>query len=186
MPTFNLLPWREEAKRQRQIQFNTMAGATFAIAVVMVLLVTTLIDNAVVLQQQKNNYVRQEIQVVDHKIEEIKELRQAKNNLRRRMDLIERLQNTRNLSTHLLDSIASVISPGVYLNSVSRKGSTISFKGLAESNNHLANMLRNIESSQWLRNPLVQHINVKKGEIRQLNSFALRVDVNTALKKGGQ
>jgi len=186
MATINLLPWREEAKRQRQIQFNAMAGVSFAVAALIVLLVTTVIDNSIVLQQEKNQYVKQEILTVDQKIKEIKELRQAKNDLRERMDLIERLQNTRNLSTHLLDSIAAVIAPGVYLSSISRNGGTISFKGLAESNNHLANMLRNIENSQWLRNPLLQHINVENGKVRLLNSFSLRVDVNTALKQGEQ
>lgn len=186
MATINLLPWREEAKRQRQTQFNIMAGATFAVAALIVVLVTTLIDNSIALQEKKNQYIKNEIVIVDHKIKEIKQLRQAKENLKKRMNLIERLQNTRNLSTHLLDSIASVIAPGVYLSSVERHGETISFKGLAESNNHLANMLRNIENSQWLKNPLVQHINAKNDEVRQLNSFSLRVDINTALKRGEQ
>lgn len=186
MATINLLPWREEAKRQRQVQFNVMAGGTFVVAALIVILITTVIDNAIEVQHKKNQYVKTEIAIVDQKIKQIKELRKAKDDLKKRMDLIERLQNTRNLSTHLLDTIASVIAPGVYLNSVERHGSSISFKGLAESNNHLANLLRNIENSRWLKNPLVQHINAKTDEVRQLNSFSLRVDVNAALKQGEQ
>jgi len=184
MATINLLPWREEAKRKRQTQFNMMAGCAFLVATLIIILVATLIDNSVELQLQKNQYVQSEISIVDQKIKEIKQLRQAKDDLKKRMDLIERLQNTRSLSTRLLDSIASVNAPGVYLSSVKRNGSSISFSGLAESNNHLANMLRNIENSQWLKNPLVQHINAKTDEIRQLNSFSLRVDINTASKQG--
>lgn len=186
MATINLLPWREEAKQQRQRQFNIMSGTMFVAASIILVLVISLIDSTIDLQDRKNAYIKSEIQLLDQKIKEIKELREAKDNLKKRMDLIERLQNTRNLSTHLLDSIASVIAPGVYLSSVERHGSTIAFKGLAESNNHLANMLRNIENSQWLTNPLVQLIEEEKDAVRQLNSFSLRVDINTVADQGEQ
>jgi len=184
MATINLLPWREEAKQARQNQFNMMAGATFVGAALIIVLVIYLIDSAISLQNKKNQYIKNEIAVVDHKIKEITLLREAKNNLKKRMDLIERLQNIRNLSTHLLDTIAAVIAPGVYLDSVERKGNSIWIKGLAESNNHLANMLRNIENSQWLKNPLVQQISAENNAVRQLNRFELRVDVNMANKQG--
>jgi len=183
MATINLLPWREEAKQARQKQFNVMAAGSFAAAVLIAVLVTYLIDDAISLQNERNQYIQNEIVLVDQKLKEIEQLRQAKDNLKKRMDLIERLQNTRNLSTHLLDTIASVISPGVYLDSVERKGNSLWVKGLAESNNHLANMLRNIENSQWLTNPLVQHIKIESSAVRQLNSFSLRVDVNTTLNQ---
>jgi len=181
--TINLLPWREEAKQARQTQFNLMIGVTFFVAILISVLIAYFIDGAISLQNEKNQYIQSEITKVDQKLKEIEQLREAKNNLKKRMDLIERLQNTRNLSTHLLDTIASVISPGVYLDSVERKGNSLWIKGLAESNNHLANMLRNIENSQWLTNPLVQQIKVENDAVRQLNSFSLRVDVNTTLNQ---
>lgn len=186
MTTINLLPWREEAKQQRQKQFNIMAGTAFLAAVLLVVIASTVIGNATDLQQRRNNYVKNEIAIVDQKISEIKQLRQKKEDLKKRMDLIERLQNTRNLSTHLLDSVASVISPGVYLNNIKRENNSMSFRGLAESNNHLANMLRNIENSKWLKNPLVKQINSEDDQVRQLNSFSLRVDINAVLEQEAQ
>ena len=186
MANINLLPWREEAKKKRQDEFNLMAGSSFVAAALIAVLVVYFIDEAIALQDRKNNYIQSEIVVVDKKIKEIKQLREAKSNLKKRMDLIERLQNTRNLSTHLLDSLATVISPGVYLSKVERKGNSVWINGLAESNNHLANMLRNIENSKWFKNPLVQQINTQKEQVRQLNFFSLRVEVNAAIKQGVQ
>ncbi|MDP2560998.1 PilN domain-containing protein [Psychrobium sp. 1_MG-2023] len=186
MVAINLLPWREEAKKQRQNQFNLMAGASLLVAIAISLLVIYFISSKITLQDSKNRYLQSEISLLDDKIVEIKELRRAKDSLRKRMDLIERLQNTRNLSTHLLDSLAAVTSSGVYLTKVERKGNSLWIEGLTESNNHLANMLRNIENSQWYKDPLVQQINTEDTSLRQLNAFYLRVDINSTIDEGGQ
>lgn len=182
MPNINLLPWRERAKQQREQQFYSMIGAAFAVTVLVVIVVLQVIGGEIELQQLKNNFLKQEIAIVEQKISEIKALRETKENLKKRMDLVERLQNTRNLPTYLLDSLAKVVSPGVYLEQIQRDGDTLWIEGLSESNNHLANTIRNVETSQWYNNPRLQKINSKTKQLRQLNKFSMRVDINPHAK----
>lgn len=186
MPNINLLPWRELAKQKRERHFYSVLGCAFAVAVLIVVAVMQIIGSEIELQQQKNDFLKQEIAIVDQKIVEIRALRETKENLKKRMDLVERLQNTRNLPTYLLDSMAKVISPGVYLNKIERKGHTLWIEGLSESNNHLANTIRNVETSQWYSNPLLQKINAKTEQLRQLNKFSMRVDINLRSNQEGQ
>ncbi len=186
MANINLLPWREEAKLRRQNEFNMFAGVSLAVGVLCAIVLSVMIDGELDLQAQKNNFLKSEIAIIDGKISAIKELRKTKVDLKKRMDLIERLQNARSLSTHLLDSLAKLMVPGVYLESVQRKGNTLWIDGLTESNNHLANMLRNFENSQWFKDPLVKQIDLQKNSLRQLNKFSLRVDINSTIEQGEQ
>lgn len=179
MANINLLPWREEEKLKRQNEFNMFAGFALLVGVLCAIVLSLMLDNELELQSSKNTYLKNETAIIDGKIVEIRELRKAKTDLKKRMDLIERLQNARSLSTHLLDSLAKLMSPGVYLESVERRNNTLWIEGLTESNNHLANMLRNFENSQWFKDPLVRQIDLQEDSLRQLNKFSLRVDINS-------
>lgn len=184
MANINLLPWREEAKIKRQHEFNMFAGLACLVGIFCTIVLSTLLDGELELQARKNAYLKSEIAIIDGQISEIRELRKTKADLKKRMDLIERLQNARSLSTHLLDSLAKLMVPGVYLEQVERKGNTLWIEGLTESNNHLANLLRNFENSQWYKDPLVKQIDLQEGSLRQLNKFSLRVDVNANIQQG--
>lgn len=187
MANINLLPWREEAKLRRQNEFNMTAGLSLLLGILVTVILSMLLSSQLELQERKSNYLKDEIAVIDGQIAEIRELRKAKADLKKRMDLIERLQNARSLSTHLLDSLAKLMVPGVYLESVERKGNTLWIEGLTESNNHLANMLRNFENSQWFKDPLMnQTTGVQESSLRQLNKFSLRVEVNSTIERGAQ
>jgi len=183
MANINLLPWREEAKLRKQNEFNMFAGFALLVGILCAIVLSMMLDSELALQSSKSKYIQAEISIIDGKIREIKALRKAKLDLKKRMDLIERLQNARSLSTHLLDSLAKLMAPGVYLESVQRRDNTLWIEGLTESNNHLANMLRNFENSQWFKDPLVKQIDLQKNSLRQLNKFSLRVDINSNIEQ---
>lgn len=184
MANINLLPWREEAKLKRQHEFNMYAAFAFLVGLLFAVVISLMLDGELELQAKKNAYLKDEIAIINGQISEIRELRKTKSDLKKRMDLIERLQNARSLSTHLLDSLAKLMVPGVYLEQVERKGNTLWIEGLTESNNHLTNLLRNFENSQWYKDPFVKQIDLQEGSLRQLNKFSMRVDVNSSIDQG--
>ncbi|OIQ48658.1 MAG: hypothetical protein BM565_00600 [Gammaproteobacteria bacterium MedPE] len=186
MANINLLPWREEAKLKKQHEFNMYVAFAFLVGLLFAVVISLMLDGELELQAKKNAYLKDEIAIINGQISEIRELRKTKSDLKKRMDLIERLQNARSLSTHLLDSLAKLMVPGVYLEQVERKGNTLWIEGLTESNNHLANLLRNFENSQWYKDPLVKQIDLQEGSLRQLNKFSLRVDVNSSIDQGAK
>jgi len=177
MANINLLPWREQAKQQREKVFYSLLGSAFVLAVGVVIGTLYVINLQIEQQHSRNDLLKQEIAIANEKISEIKGLRETKANLKKRMDLIERLQNTRNLPTYLFDSLAKIVSAGVYLEKVERKSATLLITGLTESNNHLANTIRNVETSPWYKNPLLQKINAEQERLRQLNKFTMRVAI---------
>jgi len=153
MPRINLLPWREELRKDRQKNFMAAAlGAALAgVAIVVgtVLFYSTRIDH----QRDRNDYLKNEIAVLDDQISEIKELEDVKDRLIARMEIIENLQTKRPEVVHLFDEIAKSLPAGVYLENVSQKGSKVTISGVAQSSTRVSALMRNIDSSPWLTNP---------------------------------
>ena len=114
-------------------------------------------------------------------IAEIKKITERKKDIERRTEIILNLQQSRNLPTHVLDELVRIVPPGIYLSSLEKKGSLLLIEGRSESNNNVANMMRKVKASEWLTDPNMQSIVTQDDELRQLQSFSLRVSIKGAI-----
>ena len=92
MARINLLPWREEARRERQRQFLYSLMATLVMGAVLVLIVGLFFDQKISDQEARNQRITQEIQRLDQRIARISELEKTRNRLISRKQIIESLQ----------------------------------------------------------------------------------------------
>ncbi len=88
----------------------------------------------------------------------------GKKNLQKRMELIAQLQSSRNLGPTLMDEIATVVPAGVYLTNLQKQGPSLLSVGKSESNNRLSAMIRSVESSNLLGQPLLEFIEAGKDQ----------------------
>ncbi|TMP29915.1 pilus assembly protein PilN [Pseudoalteromonas rubra] len=179
MPHINLLPWREQQRQASQQKFLTILGVIVAASLALMYGIGAFYDTLREGQEIKNRYLSSEIKKLDKRIGEIQGLNQQKENLQRRIRLIEELQSNRNLGTQLIDEVARVVPAGVYLTSLERQQNMIKVIGRSESNNRLSQMLRAVESSYLLRDPLLQGIVAGEREERLLSNFTMNFYVKT-------
>lgn len=174
MAHINLLPWREAQRKQKKQEFFAIIGAFAALMAVVVgivhLYMASMIDN----QIARNNMLKQEIQIVDKKIEEIKELEKEKADLIERMKVIEDLQSNRPAIVHMLDELARITPDGLYIESIKQTQGTISIKGKAQSNARVSAFMRSLEESDWFKKPTLDVISAGSGK-RTDRDFALVV-----------
>jgi len=174
MTEINLLPWRELKREQEKKQFTTMiAGALVTAVGVVVLLnyyMTTLIDN----QTIRNHRLKQEISRFDRQIAEIKKLKEVKQALISRMNIIQNLQATRPLTVHLFDELVKVMPDQIYVTKLERKRNIVTITGFSESNSNISLLMRRIEKDKWIRSPVLTEINKsEKQKKREKNAFVL-------------
>jgi len=177
MARINLLPWREELKQQQQQEYLTVLAVVAIVAALLMMAFSSFVSSQIDLQNHKNNFLKQEIAVLDAKIQELNELKKQKQDLQKRLDLVQELQQSRNLLTQVFNSMAEVIPAGVYLTSVEQKGRSIEFKGKSESNTRLAALVRRIDEIHWLTAPSMQTIVADKDRPKLLNEFVMTVQV---------
>ncbi|WP_371375954.1 PilN domain-containing protein [Thalassotalea aquiviva] len=181
MPHINLLPWREEAQRQRHQQFMSILTFLALVSFLVVFLISQVYQRQIDGQKARNQFLMNEIKVLDSRIEEIKTLEQKKEDLIQRMTLIDQLQKSRNVVTQILDEIVRIVPAGVYLTKMEKRGNTLLLIGKSESNNHLANMIREIQSSNLLADAELQSISNKGTNSKLLSDFNMKLRIQGLL-----
>ncbi|MDO5505583.1 MAG: PilN domain-containing protein [Pseudoxanthomonas suwonensis] len=164
MVRINLLPWREERRKQRQKAFVTMLGASALGAALASLLIVMYFNGLVSGQQERNGYLRDQITEVDKQIKEIDELDRQRARLLARKEVIEELQANRSQMVHLFDSLVRTIPEGVVLTSIKQDNQRLTLEGRSQSNARVSTYMRNLESSGWMTRPDLSIIEARSGE----------------------
>ena len=158
MARINLLPWREEQRRERQRHFMSTLLGTLVLGIVLVFLVGTVYDQKINHQQFRNELVKKQIQKLEVRIKRIDELERTRARLISRKQVIERLQASRSMTVELLDNLAKSIPVGVTLTTIRQQGSTLALTGSSQSNARVSAYLRELEKNTLFLNPQLDFV----------------------------
>jgi type IV pilus assembly protein PilN len=165
MPRINLLPWREQQRRERRLGFYAALGAAGAVSAVVAFVSYLMFNAQIDAQMARNTRLRMEIKVLDRQIEEINDLESQKQNFISRMQIIEMLQRSRPEVVHLFDELVKAMPDGTYLTSIKQSGAKLKLEGVAQSSTRVSTLMRNIAASQWLRNPELEVVETRKDNL---------------------
>lgn len=180
MILINLLPHREAARKRRKQMFQTTMLASFVAGLLIAGLIYWLLQNLIAAQQATNGILQSEIQVLEKQIKEIAGLENEIAALRARQKAVEDLQSDRNLPVHLLHELVAQLPEGVFITSLKQDGQMISMQGMAQSNERVSEMLRNLaDNTPWFSKPELTEIVATKLALtpkdqRRVASFNLR------------
>lgn len=178
MIRINLLPHRAEKRRARQLQFIVFSAIFFLLGIVVVGFVHVAINTQIAYQERRNEFLTQQIAVLDKQIEEIKKLREQTQSLLARKNVVENLQSTRSDVVHLLDQMLRILPDGVYLKSLKQTGNRISLVGYAQSNARVSTLMRAIEDSPWLDSPALVEIHASTSAGARVSEFSLNFNLS--------
>lgn len=173
----NLLPHRAEKRRARQLQFIILSGISLALGILIVGFVHAWISARISYQERRNEFLKQEIVVLDKQIAEIKKLREQTQSLLARKTVVENLQSTRSSVVHLMDQMLRILPDGVYLRNIKQTGNKISLTGYAQSNARVSTLMRAIEDSPWLDSPTLVEIHASSSAGARLSEFSLNFNL---------
>lgn len=176
MARINLLPWRESLRKEKQQEFFVMLGVGAFIAVLAVALAHFQVNARINAQERRNDFLKNEIVVLDDKIKEIQKLDATRRALIERMEVIQNLQATRPGIVHLFDEIVTTLPDSVYLTELTQSNESIKLSGRAESNARVSAYMRNIDSSEWMTKPKLSVISAEDTDSGQrISSFSLEM-----------
>lgn len=154
MIKINLLPHREERRRQRKAAFQAMMGLSAVAGLGLVLLVGGVISHQIDAQNERNQFIRAENTRLDGEIKEIAKLKEEIEALEARQRAVEDLQADRNQPVYLMDELVKQTPEGIYLRSFKQDGQQVLLSGYAQSNERVSELLRNLgNQSPWLERP---------------------------------
>lgn len=188
MAKINLLPWRDERRAQRKREFMAMIGAVIGASVLVAFGAMQFFDQQIAAQQERNSYLAREITDLDAKIKEIQDLEAKRDRLLQRQKIIEELQSNRSTMVHLFDELVLTIPDGVYLTGIKQTASNLELQGRAQSNARVAQYMRNLEASDWMKGIDLQIVKTaentgstatpqRAGNASIRNSFTLKLQI---------
>jgi len=177
MSSINLLPWRDELRREKKREFLGYLALTALLAVTVLALWMHVVNLRIDTQQARNALLNREISAMDAQVKEIHELKKRREQVLARMRVIQELQANRPDVVRVFDELVRVVPPGVYLESLSRQGDNISMVGYAESNNRISTFMRSLASSVKFQEPNLTQVTADHRLGEQGNRFDLRVKV---------
>ena len=188
----NLLPHREAArKRKRELFFTTLAIAALAGGLISGGIYSWF-QTQISGQADKNIILKTEITKLEGQIKDIAGLQQEISALRARQSAVEDLQGNRNLPVYLLAELVKQLPDGVYINSMKQENQTVLLTGVAQSNERVSELLRNLtNNSQWLTRPELIEITAASVALtardqRRVSNFSMRVLLKRATDEAKQ
>ncbi|MEE4252081.1 MAG: PilN domain-containing protein [Alcanivoracaceae bacterium] len=174
MTTINLLPWREARRKQQQQDFIIMLAFAAVLGALVFFGWKSIVDGKVDNQRNRNGYIERELSQLDQQIKEIGELERRREELISRMNVIQDLQNNRPYIVYMFDQLVRTLPDGIYYTSIERTGDRFTISGIADSNNRISALMRNLNDSEWFKDPDLRTVAAAAGDT-QANTFSLTV-----------
>jgi type IV pilus assembly protein PilN len=181
MILINLLPHREAARKQRKDFFNLALGASALLGGLIAGAVFLWYQGQISSQQAKNRMLGTEIKVLEGQIKDIAGLETEILALRARQQAVEDLQADRNQPVYLMTELVKQLPDGVYVASMRQEGQNVVLQGVAQSNERVSELLRNLaNNTPWFSKPelveiVASNVMLNPREQKRVSNFTVRV-----------
>jgi type IV pilus assembly protein PilN len=176
----NLLPHREAARKRRKEAFVASLAGAAVVGLLVAGGVYLAYQAQIAIQQSRNLFLTEENKRLDAQIKEVASLQAEIAALTARQEAVESLQADRNLPVHLLNELVTKLPDGVYITNMNEDARRVTIRGVAQSNDRVAELLRNLmRESYWLASPqLVEIVGSSAtvgGQPRRVANFTMQL-----------
>ena len=175
MANINLLPWREAQRAERNKTTVIICVVIWAIAAGIVFAGKSVMDARITYQNDRNRFIQNETKKLAKVIREIETLREKRDALLARMEVIQNLQQNRSQIVHVFDDLVSKLPNGVYFDRVSKNSQGFSINGKAQSNGRVSALMRSLDASDWFDGASLKVVDVVDEQGALVSKFDLTV-----------
>nr|WP_315486446.1 PilN domain-containing protein [uncultured Undibacterium sp.] len=183
MIKINLLPHREEKRKELKNKFYTLMAFAALIAAVILILGGLYFSAQVSAQNERNAFITKENLELDERIKEVATLKQDIDALKARQEAVEDLQSDRNQPVFMMNELVKLSPEGLYLTLIKQDGQRISIKGYAQSHAMVGVFMNELNSSQWMSKPeIIQNKATVLGKDRDAKRV-IEFDMNVGIRR---
>ena len=186
MPEINLLPWREERRKELKQEFFILLSGMAMLGAVTVGIASFVTNLSIEQQRERNAFYQKHINDLEQQVAEIKDLKRRRADMLERMRIIQSLQGNRPVITRVFNELVETLPEGVFFNELSLKGKVLAIKGTAESNNRVSSLMRKLDSSEWFENPNLTQVKANTKAGSQASNFTMSVKLKLPVDEVAQ
>jgi type IV pilus assembly protein PilN len=189
MIRINLLPFRAARKKENVRRQISIFLLSFLLIIIAVFYYNSWLGNRIDKLKVRNQETREQIAKYDKINKEIAQIKKTLNNLKKKIQVIETLDNDRKNAVNLLESMTElIIEERMWFTRLDVKGSNITIGGIALDERTIADFMTRLETKGGFANVTLKSLQRQKvtGKSLNLKSFNLtmiRVAPKSATKK---
>ena len=163
----NLMPFREQIKKDQMKQFYMILGFFSLIAVLFTFVTYSFVNVKIDNQQARNSYMKKENEKLDTEIKEISNLQAEINDTLGKRKVVEGLQVNRVDAVNIVNEVATQLPEGMKITSVTSKvngkNDVVTVKGTTNSNNKVSAYMTQLVDSNVFVDPRL--IEIKANDV---------------------
>ena len=173
MIRINLLPYRA-ARRQNQILQHIAAFlVVVSVAAAGIFIVDLFKTSELTALEDEFSEIKAQNDILRIKIGKIKDLDKLREDVERKLELVDQLQQGRFYSLLTLSGLADLIPENVWLSEIKDSNGKLSIRGMGESNKAVANFMRALDESGQFSDIRLQTITRNNAGNVPVRSFSL-------------
>lgn len=169
----NLIPWRDQKKAEDKREFIGILCGSFALSIAIMVSVYFHMQDVIDYQVSRNATLTKEIEFLDIRIGELKNIEQQKVLLLKKLDTLYNLRVSRPRSVSLFLELSSSIPNTVNLIEITQNELMLKLTGKAESNSRVSNYMKKLEESKLFSSIDLEIVKAGQQEASSFNDFIL-------------
>ena len=164
MTRINLLPWRQRRRQQRlRALFAAFAASVCGAALVVALAAWRQVD-AVERERRAGERLTAALAEVEARAAESDALRRDREELEQHAATLRGVMAERGTVVAILDALSRAAAPGARYTRLVRDGQTVTLRGVAESHDRIAELMRNLTAAEPFEAPALKTISTAPDE----------------------
>ena len=180
MIKINLLPYREEKKKQFIKTQLSLAGLLLVPSILLIIILLILISTKISSRNTQIVKVKAEIKKQEVSLDEINAFKKEKETLKNKMQVIEKLEKGKYGPVHIIDHLAINLPGRIWLTKIDQKSMSMTIDGKALDNISISEYMVNLAKSDYFKSVDLKKIKTdkKKGPTGiQIKNFSLTTTV---------
>lgn len=187
MIRINLLPVREERRKQDLRQFAVMLAATFVGSIALAGVFHWSLLGDVAEARAEMQATQQQIDRFGPQIKKVEEYKATKAQIEKKLEVIERLEQARSGPVHVLDEIALHAPEKLWVTRIQAEGRTVRVDGMSLDNELVALFMTALNGSPYFRGVELQATEARTVNGFKLNAFQISATVtSTEMERSAQ
>ena len=177
MIRINLLPVRTSRKQESAQRYLLLFGIGLVAVVLLSLVRVNAKRGELTEWQTKNTTLQRDIEDLQRIVTEVDVFLERKQELERKLEVIDQLRANKTGPVHMLDEIATRIPTKLWLASLSEQGGRLNLQGSAVNNEIIATFMSRLEESGYFTDVFLVSIQADDYEGVRLKNFTITARV---------
>ena len=161
MTQVNLLPWREQARRETLLRFGTMLAMFMGLTFFLIMLFHLYFNSQISDQLETNALLQKELNKQTAALDALQAKHKEKHDLEQQLQFFVSLRQMSYQVIRLLNAFAHDMPNGIVLTKIERQGNMISIMGKAKSNSDITQLIKNLDKLPSFGQPELTQITTK-------------------------